>query len=86
MSAETISREAASRINPIIGSLFTEDTLEAASSLLKSVDALMLQLDDIDVPASGLYPLFSIIAAAIDYEKENPRLSGCGRAKQIAST
>lgn len=86
MSAETISREAASRINPIIGINFTEDTLGDASALLRAIGSMASSCNDDGASYSALYPLLSTIAAALDYEYANPRLSGAGAAKQAAAT
>ena len=75
MSTNTVTRKTASQINPLISVLWTEDTLD---NLAGMVHALGYLLSQVDHPPPGTEPtfgalwlLFSPLAAALEYEREN---------------
>lgn len=86
MSKTTPDRETASRLNPLISELFTEDTLDQCSRMVQTLGYLLSQ---IDTPPEGtephfgnLYLLFNPIAAALFYESENAYLAASARNKE----
>lgn len=79
MNATIIDRETASTINPLISSLWTEDTLDQCSRMVRHLGYLLSQIDN---PPEGtephfgnLYLLCLPIAAALDYEAANPLMT-----------
>lgn len=81
-----IDRETASRINPLISELFTEDTLDQCARLVRDLGYFLSQVDN---PPEGTEPRFgnlylitSPIAAALDYEVANPHLTSGNQKKE----
>jgi hypothetical protein len=68
-NATPVDREAASKINPLISNLWTEDTLDAAAATVFELGYLATGQRDLAV--GNLYHLFSAIAAALTWERDN---------------
>ena len=84
-----IDRNTANLINPLIGSVCTEDTLYAVQSMVSSMGYL---LSIVENPPPGteptfgeIYHFFNVISSALDYEIENLRPCGESLAKQGVS-
>lgn len=80
MSKSTpIDRETASRINPLISELFTEDTLDQCARLVRDLGYFLSQVESPDgdtKPRFGsVYMITLPIAAALLYETENAYLA-----------
>jgi hypothetical protein len=76
--ATTIDRATASRINPLISQFTTEDTLIHVSRLVVDI-AYFLSLiephEDSGPHLGTMYLVFEPIAAALNYEIDNPKLA-----------
>lgn len=68
MSESTIDRETASRINPLISPLWTEDTLDRAASVVSEIGYLVAEAD---TPPKHMFAIFDAISAALEWESEN---------------
>ena len=81
-----VDRETASSLNPLIGTLFTEDTLRQVSSIVSDMGYLLSVVanppDRTDPEFRSLYLFCNVIASAIDYELSNPRLAGASTTPQ----
>lgn len=73
-----VDRETASRINPFISSLWTEDTLHSMASV---VYELGYMITDTDLAHDNMFHVFGAIAAALEWEMEN--ISSCRIAREI---
>lgn len=67
-SAQIIDRSIASRINPIISPLWTEDTLASVADVVFEMGYL---ISDTELQRDSLFHVFSAIAAALQWESEN---------------
>jgi hypothetical protein len=72
-----VDRDTASKINPLISTINTPDSLEVMSRMVSCMGFLLSQIDN---PAEGtvpefgnLYLLFETISAALDYESDHPK-------------
>ena len=80
--ASTIDRGTAHRLNPLISCLWTNDTLRETSNLVRDLGFFLSVCDN---PAEGqdpcfgrTYLMFGAIAAALEYEADNPKLCSSG--------
>lgn len=85
-----IDRETAASLNPLIGSLFTEDTLDQCSRMVRDLGCFLSAIDNAsdgqEAHLGSLYLICDPIAAALKYEIGNPRLcSGNTKAKAEAA-
>ena len=85
-NTQTIDRNTANLLNPLIGRICTEDTLCVVRGMVSSMGNLLSIVENPPEgtePAFGeIYLFFNVIASALDYEIENPRLTGANLAKQ----
>lgn len=72
-----VDRETASKINPLISNLWTEDTLHSLSGMVLTLGYLLSQVDS---PPEGTEPCFGSlwmlcgpIASALEWETDNIR-------------
>ena len=85
-TAPPVDRKVAHSLNPLIGIIFTEDTLLQVSSVISDMGFM---LSSVAKPSEGYEPQFrslylfcDVIAAALDYEVSNQRLSGAPAPKE----
>jgi hypothetical protein len=64
----TIDRETASRINPLISGLWTEDTLDTAAAVVYELGYIVTSTE---LAIENLYHVFGAVAAALAWEREN---------------
>lgn len=63
-----VDRDIASKINPLISSLWTEDTLDATRSVIFELGYI---LSTTEFAIENLFHIFSVIAAALEWERDN---------------
>jgi len=77
--APSVDRETANRLNPLISSFFTEDTLNDVVSMVSDMGYLLSFVarspKGTEPQFGSLYLFCNVIAAALSYESENPRLA-----------
>jgi len=82
-----VDREAAAAINPLIGALWTEDTLENLSGVvtdLGSLASIAARTEPSGAESlTRLWLLFDTVSAALDYEAENIRSAKLSRKEKI---
>lgn len=66
-----IDRETAAKINPLISSLWTEDTLANISSIVYELGYIASSAAEVET--ANLFHLFAAIAAALQWETDNIR-------------
>lgn len=71
--ARTGERERASRLNPLIDSDHTEDTLENIAAAIDSFASVVADITDLQA-LQGIALLLPALAAACRFEVEHPRL------------
>lgn len=73
--SQSITRKTASEINPLIGTLYTEDTLDALAMMVSTLGYLLSEVENpkenTDPSFGNLHLLFGPIAAALRFESEN---------------
>ena len=72
-----VDRDTASRINPFISSLWTEDTLHSMSSVVRELGYLISSSDG---APEHLYRVFETISAALAWETDN--IVSCKQARK----
>lgn len=72
-----VDRETASRINPLISSLWTEDTLHSMSSVVLELGYLISASDG---APEHLFRVFETVAAALAWETDN--IVSCRQARE----
>lgn len=84
--APPVDRETAARLNPLISSIWTEDTLHQLAGVVRDLGYYLSILNDVpeghEPHFGNLYLLFGPIESALAYEATNPRLCGKNLAKQ----
>lgn len=75
-----IDRETASKINPFISRLWTEETLDSLSELVTDMGCYVSANEDSPGPLTmrSMYLVFGAIGAALKYEAANMSLRGPG--------
>lgn len=63
-----IDRDTASKINPLISSLWTEDTLDAARLAIYELGYI---LTTTELAIENLFHIFGVIASALEWERDN---------------
>lgn len=63
-----IDRDTAAKINPLISSLWTEDTLDSAASVVYELGYLITTTE---LARENLFHVFGVVAAALEWEREN---------------
>lgn len=88
MSTATPDRETASRLNPLISELFTEDTIDQCARLVRDLGFFISQIEDPEgnhAPRFGnLYLITQPIAAALFYESENAYLAASAKNQEAS--
>ena len=78
-----VDRATAARLNPLIGHLFTEDTLCQVSAIVSDIGYLLSAIAQPNTTAEpefrSLYLFCNVIRSALDYEISNPRLTGANK-------
>lgn len=74
-----VDRDTASRINPLISTLWTEETLDNAAFTVFELGYLATGQNDL--ATDNLYHLFAAIAAALRWERENILSVKCCRGE-----
>jgi hypothetical protein len=78
LKAGPIDRGTAHRLNPLISELWTNDTLTETSSLMRDLGFFLSVCenpqDDEEYRFGRVYLMFGAIAAALEYEADNPNL------------
>lgn len=71
-----IDRSTAAKINPLISDVYTEDTLERVSAVLRDLAVIQSyqEEENIEIPTSKMHLILALLAAALEYEIKNPRL------------
>jgi hypothetical protein len=64
-----VDRATASKINPLISSLWTEDTIDSLSDVIYELG--YIAVSEHDLATANLFHLFGAIAAALEWEAEN---------------
>lgn len=78
-----IGREEAANLNPLISSLWTEDTLAVCARTISSLGTLIsCTSNDVDYDQGGLFLVFETITAALRYESRNVRSADVERKKK----
>lgn len=72
-----VDRETASRINPLISSLWTEDTLHSMAAV---VYELGYMITETELAHDNMFHVFGAIAAALEWEVDN--IASCRLARE----
>lgn len=64
----TVDRETAARINPLIGSSWTEDTLDNVANVLYEIGYMVAETD---LAKGNVFRVFEVAAAALEWERTN---------------
>lgn len=63
-----VDRETASRINPLISSIWTEDTLDLVAAVVSEVGHMIAETE---MAKEHIYAVFGAAAAALEWERDN---------------
>lgn len=66
--APVIDRATAAKINPLISSLWTEDTLDSAASVVYGLGYIVTTTE---LAIENLFHVFGAVAAALEWERDN---------------
>ena len=82
----SIDRATAARLNPLIGQVFTQDTLLQVSAIVSDIGYLLSAIAQPNTTTEpefrSLYLFCNVISSALDYEISNPRLAGASITPQ----
>ncbi|MBL8438408.1 MAG: hypothetical protein JNM61_09435 [Zoogloeaceae bacterium] len=88
--SQSITRQTASEINPLISSLWTEDTLDGLARMVLTLGYLLSEVENpgesSDPSFGNLYLLFGPIAAALRIEASAPCLATPGTVVDAPET
>lgn len=75
-----VDRDTAAKINPLISSLWTEDTLDAAHSVIYELGYIVTTTE---LGIKNLFYIFGVIAAALEWERDNIHSVAQARKERI---